>query len=785
MNRRVVALTLLAALAGGMSSLYNRLFWQPRPQLGGTVRLPGLQKPVQIIRDRWGIPHIFAHTDRDLFFAQGFVHAQDRLWQMEYWRRAAAGRLAEVLGPDALPVDRWMRVLRLYASAEEAWPYHNDEARSAAVAYAEGVNAFLERYEGQWPPEFRLLRFEPQRWTPVDSVAILRLMALTFSGDFQLELLRERLMALVGEETFQELWPAYPTSNPLIARPGLEALGTLSAGAGSNAWVVGPGRSANGAPLLANDPHMLLTSPPAWYEIHLHSPTYAVIGASLAGVPGIIIGHNAHVAWGVTNSLADCQDLYVERRHPEHPHLFQHGEEWIPARAYEERIFVRGAARPERLEVIVTHHGPLISPLLPGETRDLALRWTLYEPDNAIGTILQLNRATTWEEFRLAVAAFSAAPLNFCYADVEGHIGWTLGGRIPVRANHRGLVPVDGASGDYEWQGFLSADQLPSVFDPPADYVVHANNKPVDDEYPHWLGQDYFPGFRARRIAEAIEERMQHDLDTFAAIQGDTRSIPEYRLARWVATLPDVRPDLRSLQAQLSRWDGHMVADSVEATVAFFTLLRLRHRLIGDKLAQWTAAFEGRPFVLSEFVLMTPLACQSIAWLLQRLEEPQGRWWQEAGREPPPSPDQVVREVFEEVVDWLTTRGKGSVPAWGSINRLRLAHILGRHPLLRRIFERGGMPVDGGPFTISACFRDIVPDNHEGVVIGPAWRFLADLSDWDRCRSSLPGGQCGVPGSVHFDDGLRDWLAGRYHPLLWSRQAIDQAAEAHLELVPA
>lgn len=783
MRKRLLALTALATVAGGLSAAYDQLFRRPRPQVRGTIQVSGLDEPVEILRDRWGIPHIFAHTDRDLFFAQGFVHAQDRLWQMEYWRRTAAGRLAEILGPEALPVDRWMRVLRLYQSAEEAWPHHDDEARSAAVAYAEGVNACLEQMEGRWPPEFRLLRFEPQRWTPVDSIAILRVMAFVFSADFQAELLREGLIELLGEERFWELWPAYPAYNPIIARPGLEWLGSPFATAGSNAWAVGTSRSATGSPLLANDPHMLLTSPPAWYEVHLHSPGYHVIGASLAGVPGVVIGHNARIAWGVTNSLADCQDLYVETRHPEHPHLFRRGDEWVPARVYEERIFVRGASRPEPLQVTVTHHGPLISDLLPNESRDLALRWSLYEPDNAIGAILRLNRAANWEDFRAAATDFSAAPLNFCYADVDGHIGWTLSGRIPVRT-FKSITPVDGASGEFEWQGYLAADQLPCVFDPPAGYVVHANNKPVEDDFPYWLGLDFFPGFRARRIAEAIEERINHDLDTFAAIQSDTRSIPEHVMARHLAALPDVRADLRALRAQLEAWDGNMVADSVEATVAFFTLLRLRHRLVSDKLAQWTAGFEGAPLALPEFVAMTPMAWQSIAWTIAQLDNPESRWWRQAGQEKEMSREDVLREVFEQTVDWLVEQGNGTIPAWGSVNRLRVAHILGRHPVLRRLFEPGEAPLDGGPFTVSASFRDIMPDNTQGLVAAPSWRFLADLSDWDRCRASLPGGQCGIPGSPHFADGLKDWLAGRYHPLLWTRKAAEEATVARLILTP-
>ncbi|HYN88777.1 MAG TPA: penicillin acylase family protein [Ardenticatenaceae bacterium] len=814
--------TILAALGAVAAAGYGWLIRRPLPQVNGTVQLAGLEGRVEIVRDRWGIPHVFAEHEDDLFFAQGYVHAEDRLWQMDFNRRFASGRLSEIVGEATLPLDRWTRVLGLRRSAEAAWPHTDPEATGIAIRYAAGVNAAIDARAARdnWPLEFRLLRYRPERWTPVDSIVLLRLMALGLSANFEAELVRDGLVALLGTEAAAALIPAYPASSPIIAAPhpqGSQASQTPEvsgtsevadggrwplpiSGSGSNSWVLAGQRTASGAPLLANDPHLLLTLPAIWYENHLDGPTTQAAGASLPGVPGIAIGHNAEVAWGLTNGFSDVQDLYVERRHPDDalnghtPPRFRWGEQWLRAEVLEERISVRGRARPAQQRVTITRHGPLISELLPDESRDLALRWTIYEPDNSLGSILALNRAHTWEAFRAAVADLGCPQLNISYADRAGNIGWVHAGRIPIRggvAGYRLKVEgfADGASGDEEWLGYIPLDELPQAYNPAAGYIVHANNKPAGDDYPHWLGLDFFPGFRARRIQELIEARASHDFESVAAMQVDRVSIPSHAVARAVGALrpESLDPELRPVQAQLAAWDGSMAADSVEATLAYSLLLRLRHLLLSDKLGPWAAAAQGAHprNVLSG---LSVLAWTSFAWTLARLDEPESPWWQQRGLPASATPrDDALRLALRQVVEELRERFGPNVEAWrwGRLNRVVAGHPLAQGaPWLSRFLSRGPLALAGDPFTVWPSSLLAGPGGAGTAGASASYRFIADLSDWDLCRSVLPGGQSGLPGSAHYANGLSEWRAGRYHPLLWSRGAIEEVKTARLLLVP-
>jgi len=471
--KRLVGLaTALSVTGAAVWQLYDRFQKRALPVLDGTLHFPGLREPVEIVRDTWGIPHVYAQNEHDLFWTQGYLHATDRLFQMDFLRRMGSGRLSEVFGEATLELDRWARILLLRRTAERHWERQDETTRNRVVAYVAGINAAIDRMEATdaWPPEFRLLRYRPERWTAVDTLSVLAQVVLGFSEDFEVELVRDALKRLVGDG-WEEIWPSYPVDTPIIALPCVRR--GVSA---SNAWVVAGERSHTGAPLLANDPHMTCTTPATWYEIHLHGGDFHVIGGSLPGVPGVVIGHNEHIAWGITNSLADCQDLYIEERHPDTPHLFRFGDEWREADIIEERIRVRGRKDPEALRVVITHHGPLISDFLPDETRDLALRWTFYDPVLSLGGIFALNRAPNWDEFRAALYDIGAPPLNVAYADVEGNIGWVVGGRLPRRRTHDGTLPVDGASGEYEWDGYIPMGEMPALFNPEASCVVHANN---------------------------------------------------------------------------------------------------------------------------------------------------------------------------------------------------------------------------------------------------------------------------------------------------------------------
>ncbi|RME12087.1 MAG: penicillin acylase family protein [Ardenticatenia bacterium] len=780
LKRLMGVATALSATGAAAWQLYERFQKRAVPLLDGTLHFPGLREPVEIVRDTWGVPHVYAQNEHDLFWVQGYLHATDRLFQMDFLRRMGSGRLSEVFGEATLELDRWARILLLRRTAERHWERQDERTRNRVVAYVAGINAAIDRMEATdaWPPEFRLLRYRPERWTAVDTLSVLAQVVLGFSEDFEVELVRDALKRLVGDG-WEDIWPAYPVDTPIISLPGVKR--GVSA---SNAWVVAGERSRTGAPLLANDPHMTCTTPAAWYEIHLHGGDFHVIGGSLPGVPGVVIGHNERIAWGITNSMADCQDLYIEERHPDEPNLFRFRDEWRQTEIVEERIRVRGRKQPEALRVVVTHHGPLVSDFLPDETRDLALRWTFYDPVLSLGGIFALNRAQNWGEFRAALYEISAPPLNVAYADVDGNIGWVVGGRLPVRRAHDGTLPVDGASGAYEWDGYIPMDEMPAVFNPDAGYVVHANNRPVDDSYPYPIGESFFPGYRAQRISERLEAEPQHDTSTFADIQLDTYGRPEHALAQAIARLEEVPPDLVVAQQALAAWDGHMNADSVAAALAATTLYRLRWLLVSDKLGAVGVHFVGRRMADRAHWPTTPLVYRSVAWVIEKVQNPHDSWWHVRG-DPSATYESMLVQALQLAVNDLRARFDGRLPTWGELNRARLAHPLGQLPLVGRLFEPEARPISGSPSapfaSMTAAFAYVAESD---LYAGPSWRFIADLHDWDACRAALPGGECGVPGTPYTTNLLDEWYVGQSHPLAFSREAVERVQAHRLVLEP-
>ncbi|HSJ55410.1 MAG TPA: penicillin acylase family protein, partial [Anaerolineae bacterium] len=474
----IVALVLVVVVAGVI------LVRRPFPQVEGTVRLPGLDGKVEIYRDEWGIPHIYAETDHDLFFAQGYVHAQDRLWQLEFNRRIAPGRLSEVLGEAALADDRYLRTLGMGRAAQAEADELDAESRAALEAYAAGINAYVA--EGRaLPIEFTILGFEPEPWTPADSIGWGKVIAWDLATNRDQELFRVDLMARVGEEQMWALTPPYPANAPLsIAREveygslstrllpqgGLRGkwLAPSGRGLGSNTWVVGGSRSTTGRPLLANDPHLGIQMPSIWYEIGLHCRElnercrYEAVGSSFPGAPAVVIGHNPWIAWGMAAPLNDVQDWYVEKVNPDNPHQVEYQGRWEDVHVIREEIRVKGWEEPDVVEVRVTRHGPIMSDVMDDAGQVLALRWRALEPSTLMPAVLSVGRARDWDEFRAALSQWTIAGMNFVYADVEGNIGFQVTGEIPIRAAGDGLLPAPGWTGDHEWIGSVPFDEMPS-----------------------------------------------------------------------------------------------------------------------------------------------------------------------------------------------------------------------------------------------------------------------------------------------------------------------------------
>lgn len=751
-------------------------------------RLPGLRDRAEVLRDRWGVPHIYAQGLWDLFFLNGYVQAQDRLWQMDFHRRLASGTLAEVLGPGALSMDRLSRRLGFPRVSQEDWARLEGEEREALEAFAAGVNAYLER--GYLPLEFRILRYRPQPWRPEDSLAIARFMAWGFSGNWDMEILRSWTVQRFGPETMAELEPGYPQGKPLVVPPGAEARGpgpdlledyrqaaAPAVGPGlSNNWAVSGAKSVSGRPLLANDPHLVLGLPSLWYEVHLEGPGLRVAGVGMAGVPGIIIGHNQRIAWGVTAAMVDQDDLYVERLDPQDPARYEYQGRWEEAQVLREEFRVRGQAEPVVEEVVVTRHGPVIGPCIPGEQRPLALRTVAREPANLPRALLGLMRARNWQEFREALAHWATSPLNFLYADVDGNIGYQLAGWIPRRAQGHGVVPVPGWTDEYEWQGFVPFEELPSAFNPPTNWLATANNKIVDDDYPHFLSAQYVDSPRMERIVQLLTAKEKLSIDDFRAMQQDVYSIPGRELARHILSLPPKDIWRQRAHSFLRVWDGNLAADSVAATIveAFFS--HLVRRALEEKVGAWAEFFLGRsvhPLRVGGLFFV-----DAASWLLRKMETRpdwfQGKEWREAMEEALDSALSELRRLLgDDMSRWQ----------WGRLHRLTLIHPLGQVKALAPLFNRGPIPLGGDANTVSqAAF---VPHRGYGVTtFAVSWRQIIDLSDFNRSLAVLPGGQSGSPLSRHYSDQVRPWASGEYHPMLWDRQQVEQHLELRLVLDP-
>ena len=579
--RSLLALIVLVLLAAGGAYFYLQ---RSLPQTEGTLRLAGPHAPIEILRDAYGIPHIFARNTEDAAFGLGFVHAQDRLWQMEMSRRIAAGRLAEILGPAALPTDEFLRTLGIYRAAQATLAHLEPGTRRALDAYAAGVNAFIAT-RPVLPIEFWLTRDRFAPWTPADTIGWVKMMAWELGGNWRTELLRVRLAKTLSPAQIEQLLPPYPGDAPLKIRDLKDLYGGLAKqaralariappanGPASNNWVVSGAHSATGKPLLANDPHLGLSAPSVWYLAQISAPGLDAIGATFPGVPMVVLGHNDRIAWGFTNTGADVQDLYIEKLDGHGNYLTPEG--WRPLSRIDETIKVRGGD-DVHLTVRQTRHGPLISDVLrsagnlapPGY--GIAMQWTaLRDDDRTVEAGLKMLRAGNWKEFLAAVREFDSPQQNMVYADVDGHIGFIAAGRVPIRKPENdlhGLAPAPGWDAKYDWVGFIPFDQLPQLYDSPNGEIYSANNKITPPGYGPFITSEWEPPYRAKRIAELLAAVLRHTISSFARMQGDVVSLAARELLpRMSATHPASEQAQLALEL-LAHWDGSMSAGRTRA----------------------------------------------------------------------------------------------------------------------------------------------------------------------------------------------------------------------------
>ncbi len=780
---RVITGLGVAGMAG--AGLYRLALRQPQAPLDGVVSPPGVKTDVEIVRDHDGVPHIYAAMSRDVFFALGYVHAQDRLWHMELNRRVARGRLSEIFGEPTVTFDRLMRRIGLAHVATAEAIAMGPEERVALEGYAAGVNGFLKVHRHRLPLEFRILRFRPEPWEPADSLACGKLLSWMLSSNWDTEWFRARLVEQVGPDAAALLDLGYPAGHPVTIEPGVSYAGLsdslvaefqaiqrelgLATGGFSNAWAVSPAKSATGAALLASDPHLRPQMPSIWYEAHLCGDGLDVVGATMPGMPFVLIGHNQSIAWGITASMVDTQDLFVERTSPEHPGQYETPSGWEPLSVRREEIRVRGRAEPILESIQETRHGPSLTPLLTGEARMLTVQSSILRAGQAARGALRLNRAQNWSEFRTALSDWDLA-VNLVYADHEGNIGYQLCGHVPRRETGSGLLPNPGWDERYDWKGYLPFDELPNAFNPPEGYVVSANNRVVGNDYPHVLSRDWCDGFRAMRIENQLRSRDKHTLDDLAAMQSDFYSEAARQICEAYADLEPVPGDPLTTRAleHLRRWDYRLTAESVAAAIYAAVRRQLLRNVFGARLGALVGGFTGTTPL--EGVAGNVYPARASGMLIDLLRRSDPEW---LANDPAfESWDDLKWKSLSQAVGELRSRLGDDMDSWtwGSLHRVTFDHPFGRVKLLAPLFSRGPYPIGGDGDTPHQCAS--IGGSYGADEYIPSYRQLVDLGNLSNSRSIHTTGQSGQPGSIHYDDFIPLWLTGRYHPMRYARRDV-------------
>jgi penicillin amidase len=773
---RAIRAGLVASVAGagiaaaGVGIAWQRLARRALPQAEGRLDVPGLRGPVTVRRDRWNLASIEAVEREDVYFAQGFVQAQERAWQMHFYRRAVSGRVSEFAGPDTLPIDRLMRTLGIRRVAEREAAALEPGLRARLERFCDGVNAGAAAAKAP-PLEMRLTGLEWEDWEPVDILSLGKLLAFGLSTNWERELLRADMVRALGPELTARLDPTYPRDNPIVdgeawSGDGLalveqidavrRSMGLATEASGSNNWAVSGALSATGSPLIAGDPHLPPSMPGIWFELELRQGGRFVRGASLPGMPGIYMGQGNDVAWTITNVMGDTQDLFIERVEGDR-YLFE--GEWRELEMAREEIVVKGQAEPHVLDVQITHHGPIVNEALGADGAEpLALAWLSLSEATAFDGMFEQLDVESGADLVERFEGHTSPASNMVWADRHGSIGYKLIGRLPIRRGGSPDLPKPGWTGEFEWEGPIPYAELPEVVDPDIGFIVTANNRIVGDDYPHHITSEWLDGFRAKRIEQMLAESDQHDLDGFAAMQTDVLSLPGLEAARRLGRLHPPGQRERAAIERLRVWDGRLDAETIAGTIYQAFLLRLAREVarcaIGDRdlCERWLDRADNG---------FTPHVTSPWRWhshLMTLWEEADetliGRPW-----------DGLVLEALAGALDDLTDRF-GPKPEgwrWGDVHAMEFPHPLGEaNPVLHRILNRS---LRAGGAQEAVCQIAYDPNDPYRAVWGPSWRMVADPTDPDRSRWQMFTGNSGHPASPHYDDLQPRWLAGETQPM--------------------
>ena len=770
-NVIIGALVLVVLIIGGAGLYAWYTVNKPLPTLNGTAQLAGLNANVTVTRDTSGVPHIEAANVHDLYMAEGYVHAQDRLYQMFYFRTVGEGRLAELFNPspDLISADEYLRTVGFRRAAEAEWQAISPESRSALEDYAAGVNAFVHSHADNLPVEFTLLGVGFEDWQPVDSLAFGKLEARDLSESWSQELVAADITQQVGQEVAAQLMPGYPASAPVIV-PGANSgsftpaidgynkyvrplMASWGENIGSNNWVADGTKSATGKPILANDPHLGVRNPSIWYQVHLSTTDgkYDVAGFGFAGVPGIVTGHNKNIAWGVTNTEADVEDVFLEKLdETNHPDQYLSGDKWLPLTVYTETILVKGGAPAITQTVRVTNHGPLLSDwtstLTPtvstAVTGTYSVQWTALMPGHIFDALTALQTASNWTEFRAALSKWDVPGQNFVYADTQGNIGYQMTELLPIRKSGNGSVPAIGWTGESDWTGFVPFDDLPRSYNPPEHFIATANNKNFGPGFKYNVSGYWAAPYRITRIDEMLKAKEKLSVDDMKTMQLDTQSVLARKVAPIMASANITDTRARQAADLLKNWDGSMKADSTAAAIYEVSYNKLITNTLGDDL--------GTPLIFQYLDGMGGQALQTIENLLDKPDDP--LWDRKDTPQVEKRDDILVRSITEASNDLAASLGDNIQDwTWGKIHEITPRHEFSSADLVGGLFTLAASPLAGDNTTVSV---GSYPLPYAGVPLqGPypvttyqSYRMILDVADWTKSLGVFATGEFWAAG---------------------------------------
>ena len=828
----LVTLTLIVCLVIVLVSAATIYVGQVLPQTSGSLAVAGLQQRVYVARDNLGVPHITAQNAHDIAFAQGYVTAQDRLFQMEFNRRVAGGRLASMFGAgdknSLIDADEFLRTMDFYASARDELSRLDPLVASELQAYSDGVNTFISTHQNTLPLEFTILGIHPDPWTPLDSLAYGRVVSLSLDNNWYIKYTRALIVAKAGTGVASALFPAYPDDNPTLlmgpntaapvtssGSPGLgqqaspvaattpaqralfastpdtlmagaqvvhNLLGSLRDSIGSNDWVVDGSRTATHMPLLANDPHLGIMMPSIWYEIALSGAGLDVIGFSFPGDPGVVIGHNDHIAWGVTNVGADNSDLYQETLDPKgHPGDYLYKGQWLPLTTRQETIDVRGG-KSVTFTVNSTVHGPIVNGVVSDVKTQppLALKWTALQPDYTFQGFFQLDYANNWQQFTAAVSNIWISQ-NFVYADTQGNIGYRMSGVLPIRPIANELGPVDGSSGQFEWSGYVAQSDMPTLFNPPTHIIATANQQIVPTNYPSYVTNTWDQGYRARRIDDLLANASNLTVADYQRIQADVTSIPALQLTpRFIQAGQAAGGDAAKAAALLQGWNGALTRESVAASVYEATVGTLARETIepvlGKKLYGIYQSNDDASVIYSVLISLVTQPVAPFFGVTGPENALNARDVAEA---------RALRDAYDQLVK--TYGADASKWAWGALHTATFEHPLASVSPLNLIFGVAPVGRPGDNMTVSVGgdgnFSADPPSYSQNTV--SSMREIIDLSNFDNSLWITTTGESGQPFSAHYDDMVPHWDQNQYEPMAYSPGALSKLTASVLTLTPA